>query len=251
MCPKKGKGDGKPTGSGKVSLFADSEKAGEVHKSNFCIQGKLDGQSVPMLVDTGCTHTLVRSNLESLGKIGSLSRVKVRCCHGDVKSYPTATVKLDVRGVEHCVVAGVLAQLPQPVLLGQDIDVAVLHSLVQKDVDACLVLTREGRQAVQAENVREDEAGCESGAEPTSLLEVDCSDDQEFCELAKGLDEGLFQGDRKTRKSHKQRQLAKRMWNMFSKGSGEDTTPPQGIISWEELKRLQHEDTSLGRIREM
>ena len=117
-------------------MIADSEKAGEVHESNFCLQWNFDGKPVHMLVDTGCTHTLVRSDLLRPHKIDSLSRVKVRCCHGDVKSYPTATVKLDVRGVEHCVVAGVWAQLPQPVLLGHDID-------------ACLVLTLGGWQEDQ------------------------------------------------------------------------------------------------------
>jgi hypothetical protein len=93
------------------------------------------------------THTLVRSDFVSDDKINNQSKVQVRCCHGDLRSYPTAKVQVTVDGRIYQVEAGVLSQLPQPVLLGRG--VSVFPKLVQKKVSACLVLTRDGKEPLK------------------------------------------------------------------------------------------------------
>ena len=102
-----------PRERGKVSLFAHAEdKAGTaitrctssdgcVQQLSFCIQGEIGSQFVSILVDPSCmSYNLVRSDLVDQYKIDSTSRVRVKCCHGDVKSNPTATVKVTIDGVD-------------------------------------------------------------------------------------------------------------------------------------------------------
>lgn len=101
------------------------------------------------MVDAGCTNTLVRSDFVSIENANRQSQVKARCCHGDVRSYPTEKVQVTIDGKVYQVEASLLSQLPQPVLLGRD--VSSLPQLVQKEVTACTVLTKVRRKAVEEE----------------------------------------------------------------------------------------------------
>lgn len=225
-CPQRS-GSDKKAKIGTTSLLAHSGKrteklvpmSGQLGDTNFCVvKGELDGESVSMLVDTGSTHTLVQRDLVREDKVDHQSQVQVKCCHGDMRLYPTADVSLTIDGRTHNVKAGVLSKLPQPVLLGRD--VPALPQLVQKEASSCLVLTRAGKKATQEEEDRLARASCASGASPSPLG----SADSEFRELAANLDEGLFQSGGKARRNRKQRQLAKRMFTLFGNGKyGEET----------------------------
>lgn len=181
--------------------------------------------------------------------------------------------------------AGVLAKLPQPVLLGQD--VPMLPKLVEDKVNACLVLTRSGRQKAEQEEERVSRASQQSGGSSSVLS----SEDTEFQRLATGLDDELFQGSGKGRTNRKQRQVAKRMFTLFAGEANRDTQAaesksseegdesssegtqvsiddsvegldsdegeadvPDGecpaIVDTKELKRLQANDPTLSGIRE-
>ena len=101
--------------------------------NSFVVRGDVAGWPVSILFNTGCTHTtLVRSDFVSSSKINRRSQVQVSCCHGDVGLYPTANVRVTIDGKIHHVKTGVMAHLPQPVLLGQN--VSILHKLVQDKV---------------------------------------------------------------------------------------------------------------------
>ena len=154
----------------------------------------------------------------SSNKINRRSQVQVSCCHGDVRSYPTANVRVTIDGKTHHVKAEVLAQLRQPVLLSQD--VLMLRKLVQDKVSACLVLTRAEREKAEQEDERLLRASQQSGGSPSPIVS---DDDAEFQRLAVGLDEGLFQAGGKVRKNRKQRQLAKRTFTLFADQANSDT----------------------------
>ncbi|XP_075777530.1 uncharacterized protein LOC142827202 [Pelodiscus sinensis] len=79
----------------------------------------LEGRPVTALVDSGCSQTMVRSELvpewEAAG--GSIS---MQCIHGDVSTYPTGWVRLS-DGVDEVICRVALApKLVYPVLLGRD-----------------------------------------------------------------------------------------------------------------------------------
>ena len=231
-CPQRSKGDGKFRGSGKLSGYAravqeqekelQGEPAAEDSRESttgssattFHIPGVVEGRNVPVLVDTGCSYTLVRDDLVDPGKLDPEATVRVRCCHGDTRTYPTADVQVTIDGVDHHVRAGVLPDLLQPILLGHD--VGVLPQLVQKEVDACLVVTRGGEQKAKAQRMQDEVGDRKSGAYTNRLEGENNPVQEEFQEMAEGLDQNLFQGGHKGRKSRMQRRAAKRVWKLFA-----------------------------------
>jgi hypothetical protein len=118
-------------------------------------------------------------------------------------------MQVTIDGKVYQVEASLLSQLPQPVLLGRD--VSSLPQLVQKEVTACMVLTKVRRKAVEEEEARLIGASREAEASTRPILSVK----EKFREMATGLDEGLFQGGEKVRRNRKERQLAKRTFKLF------------------------------------
>ena len=82
------------------------------------MKGKL---KVSIVLDTGCTRTLVHRNLVSRRKFVEGESVVIQCAHGDAVAYPLANVDLEVQGVTVTVEAAVSEILPQSVLLGTDV----------------------------------------------------------------------------------------------------------------------------------
>lgn len=76
---------------------------------------------VEMLVDTGCSYTLVKKRLVPDSCLLDGETVAVQCAHGDVIEYPVAEVEIVIEGVKKNVKVGVSESLPQPVLAGTDI----------------------------------------------------------------------------------------------------------------------------------
>ena len=68
-----------------------------------------------ILLDTGCSRTMVRRELVSDDKLLEGEVVAVRCVHGDTVVYPLADVELEGDKVQ--VVAAVAEHLPVLVLL--------------------------------------------------------------------------------------------------------------------------------------
>ena len=82
----------------------------------------VEGTPVESIVlDTGCSRTLVRSNLVPQDKVLEGESVAVRCVHGDTVLYHLALVHLEINGHHLDVEAALSETLPMPVLLGTDV----------------------------------------------------------------------------------------------------------------------------------
>ena len=82
----------------------------------------MEGTAVSdILLDTGCTHTMVRGDLVPEEKLLPEEAATVLCAHGDTVLYPLARVRIDVEGVGMEVRAAVSESLPVSVLLGTDV----------------------------------------------------------------------------------------------------------------------------------
>ncbi len=69
-----------------------------------------------ILLDTGCSRTLVRSDLASADKLLEGEAVTIRCAHGDTVLYPLAEVSIEVEGVPIQLEAAVSEMLTVSVL---------------------------------------------------------------------------------------------------------------------------------------
>ena len=82
------------------------------------LHGVVEGQVADdILLDTGCSKTLVRRELVPTQKILP-EQVPIRCAHGDTVMYPLANIKVQLGGM---VEAAVSDHLPMSVLLGTDV----------------------------------------------------------------------------------------------------------------------------------
>ncbi|KAK3548312.1 hypothetical protein QTP70_009582 [Hemibagrus guttatus] len=80
---------------------------------------ELNGHSVPTLLDSGSTITLVRpSVLPKTARLGGT--IPVSCIHGNVQTVPSAQVRILGPAGEWPIVASVFQNLPAPVLLRCD-----------------------------------------------------------------------------------------------------------------------------------
>ena len=103
--------------------------------------GKLEGIQVrDILLDTGCSRTLVHKDLLSKDSLLAGEAVAIRCAHGDTVLYPLAQVQLEVEGAMEVTVA-VADKLPMSVLLGTDTPLlSKLLSGSYKRPDQCIKL---------------------------------------------------------------------------------------------------------------
>ena len=102
------------------------------------------GGSGGMLLDTGCSQTLVHRCLVPNRKIDNERRLRSRCVHGDVLDYPTAIIRVSVNAVTNYVRAGVSSTLPRPILLGHNFG----------DLRLFMSSSHYRRKEVQRENVK-------------------------------------------------------------------------------------------------
>ena len=109
--------------------------------------GVIEGQLVhDIVLDTGCTRTMVRRGLLPTDIQTTEQTVQIRCAHEDVTTYPLANIHLEIDGVVVEATAAVSQTLPVSVLLGTD--VPQLGQLLQpaprpKQIDhQALVVTR-------------------------------------------------------------------------------------------------------------
>ena len=84
--------------------------------------GAVEGTAVDnILLDTGCSRTLMRQKLVPRRKMLEGEAVAIRGAHGDIVLYPLALVQMVVDGRDMEVKAAVSENLPMDVLLGTNV----------------------------------------------------------------------------------------------------------------------------------
>ena len=97
-----------------------SQKNCEV-ASGLTKPGIVEGKIVnDILLNTGCSRTLIHQKLVPECKLLQDEAVAIRCAHGDTVLYPLAQVYLEVDGQSLNITAAVAERLPVSVLLGTD-----------------------------------------------------------------------------------------------------------------------------------
>jgi predicted aspartyl protease len=85
-------------------------------------QGCVEGQTVQdILLDTGCTRTMVRADLVPPEHFLEGDAVTIQCARGDTVLYPIAIVAIQIGGLEMEVEAAISERLPVAVLLGKEV----------------------------------------------------------------------------------------------------------------------------------
>ena len=87
----------------------------------YRVQGKVEGEQVKLLLDTGCSKSLIDASLVPPEKIQQGECVSMQCAHGDWRSYPTAIVDVEVGGKTYTLKVAVAENLPRHALLGRDV----------------------------------------------------------------------------------------------------------------------------------
>ena len=139
-------------------------------------RGRVEGQVVPqILLDTGCSRTMVKRSLVPKEKVPEGDAVTIRCAHGDTVLYPLADLELEIDGLPIKVEAAVSETLPVAVLLGRD--VPELTQLLgakdesQEPEEVMVVVTRAQARQQLGEELLRKEREVISGAQPSPIQE--------------------------------------------------------------------------------
>ena len=116
----------------RASLFCDTPGSEKKEKQSSIWEGAINGSPCTILLDTGTTQSLVRSDYVEDDDLLDGS-VPIRCMHGDVKNYPVAPIAVDIDGTKAIVHAAVSPNLPQPAVIGWDAPTLLRQLFVQKD----------------------------------------------------------------------------------------------------------------------
>ena len=132
-------------------------------RPQFSCEGFLEGHSVnDIVLDMGCSRTLVRSGLMREKSYSLKKTVGVQCSHGDVVKYPVSTVEISIQGKVVLVEVAVVDKLPHSVLLRTD--APVLVELIEGKEKAFLVTQTQAckLKRSQFEQSREENGGTSS-----------------------------------------------------------------------------------------
>ena len=204
---------------GRGAMFSrETESRGRKGEQKVFRQGMIEGKMVKVLLDTGCSRTMVRRNLVPEHKLIGGKGVAIRCAHRDTTFYPLAEIGVEISGRNFKVEAAVADNLPVQLLLGTD--VPQLFKLLGREepelanVDDSLVVTTRAKARQQLEErIQQKEKEIASGAK---------SHDLELVEVKATVD---GTGPRK--------------------GAGEPSCGLGLPVSGEELKTLQKQDKTL------
>ena len=137
-----------------------------VAKPGVVKPGFIEGKYVrDILLDTGCSRTLVRQDLVPEKSRLQAEVVAIRCAHGDTVLYPLAQVQVKIDGYCLEVEAAVSDTLPTSMLLGTDVPELVNLLGFTKGTDQ--MEKRSGNEALmtttraQAKLQMEDEENCQ------------------------------------------------------------------------------------------
>ena len=214
--------------------------------------GVVEGRSVgDILLDTGCSHTLVRQELEKLLEGES---VAIRCAHGDTVLYPLAQVEVTVGGQTVEVKAAVSKTLPVDVLLGTDIpELGKLLVVGTEQAEALAVITHSQRKRKEAEKLVLSQKDQGLGATVSVISEQSIP----VLEWMQALDEGLVEGGReRVRLTRSQKRKARRqLWVSEVEeplpDQPEEASPHHPLdVPANQMLTLQETDTTLDSARE-
>ena len=108
-------------GQEKTYFSGHAETLNDNKPVEYHAQGKVEGQLTELLLDTGCSKTMIDANLVPAEKINEGRMMSMQCAHGDMKQHPTAVVEIEINDTKYTVEAAVVDGLPRPVLLGTGI----------------------------------------------------------------------------------------------------------------------------------
>ena len=236
------------------AMFCKLEQQSPVCQSgskttSVCRSGQVEGIHVDQIVlDTGCSRTMVRQDLVPRNKLIEGDAVTIRCAHGDTVLYPVAQLELLVDGVPVCVEAAVSKSLPVQVLLGTD--VPELHqllgdSIMSRQVENSMMVvthTQAMRQVQEDATTRSKE--CESGANPHRLVKVP----EELTCIGREFDDEIFSTSQE--KAHKTKRQKRELRKQHYEASKQDSISDPLGISAAKLKELQLNDITLSKVRQ-
>ena len=203
-------------------------------------EGKVEGKAVSnILLDTGCSRTLVRGDLVPDDKVIDGEVVAIRCAHGDTVLYPLAEV------------TAVSNTLPMAVLLGTDTpelgELLQGKSTAASFKDDALVATRAMTKRQKADKEARQKKQDESGVKPKSIQELDTppeepEDDSEDIQpiWMSEIDDSLIKNSREKRRPTRQEKRAAR-----AKHCRENKERHILDMTSQEFKTLQQSDPTL------
>ena len=204
----------------------------------FQCKGVVEGQLVnDIVLDTGCSRTLVRSDLLREKDFSQEATVAVQCAHGDVVTYPLARVELEVEGQALTVEAAVSDTLPQSVLLGTDVPDLSELLRTERPGKALMVVTRSQTQKDIISDSVQRETPDDGSPEPE---EAEASGPSDVWQTEYNFDDDMFIGNEKRRENKSRSEKRKdRYKHARQKTLDGDLTLD---ISRHELRKLQDED---------
>ena len=224
--------------------------------------GVVEGKQVEnILLDTGCSRTLVHQDLVPRDKIREGEAVAIRCAHGDTVLYPLPHISLEIEGKPVSVEAAVSETLPMSVLLGTDtpeLAKLLMEDQSKKIEDVFAVTTRAEakRQGQEKQQKRREE---EIFGEHPRLLDVEVHTSP--MDGLENLDDELFGVSKAKLKKSKKEKRAEKQKRKELEIVEEQTDDEEGKekddsivrhkldISSEELKVFQATDPSLRSAR--
>lgn len=107
--------------AGRRAMFGNEKKCfGVIGEQKVLRQGIIEGK-MTVLLNTGCSRTMVHRNLVPTHKLIEGKGVAIRCAHSDTTFYLLADIEVKVSGKDLKVEAAVADTLPVPLLLGTDV----------------------------------------------------------------------------------------------------------------------------------
>ena len=166
----------------------------------FQCKGVVEGQLVnDIVLDTGYSRTLVRSDLLREKDFSQEETVTVQCAHGDVVTYPLARVELEVEGRSLTVEAAVSDTLPQSVLLGTDVPDLSELLRTERLGKALMVVTRGQTQKDTISDSVQRETPDDGSPEPE---ETEASGPSDVWQTEYNFDDDMFIGNEKRREKN-------------------------------------------------
>lgn len=111
-----GRGRGKSSQAYLLCMTPLASEQSEI--SPFCVRGKINGKSAQMVVDSGCTRTLIHKRYVSDSAFTG-DKITVLTATGERLSVPIANVEFVSKEGKHVELVGVLDTLPVDCLLGR------------------------------------------------------------------------------------------------------------------------------------
>ena len=216
---------------------------GEAGQSGIYRKGVVEGKSVSdILLDTGCSRTMIRKDLVPASRYLEGDAVTIRCAHGDITLYPLADIRMEVDGLSIQVEAAVSDKLPAGVLLGTD--VPALHTLLgtkplpAKTHDVLVVTRAQARRQLEEELLRR-----EKQVQPEAVQDIP----QEVGEPGEG---GSMTEEESIEQGLSRRQRRAMQQELYKPKVPEEGSPGTLDFSAEQLREMQQKDPSLKKIRE-